>query len=350
MENDKKEASVLIIDDDKSLQFGLQRVLEKEGFKVLTALDGMQGNVTAINHTPDLILLDIGLPQINGFEVKNTLNRNPKTQDIPVIFLTAFAEVDNRLKGFNLGSDDYITKPFDINELLARVKTVLRRYHKNTEKLKVNGYQNVDMILEGSIQAMVRSLDLRDAKNPYHTSRVVLHSEVLAKALGISGDRLNRIRCGAMLHDIGKLAIPDSILNKPGPLNDEEWVIMKKHPLYAVDILSHNDAYKDYLDIPRSHHEHWDGSGYPYGLSGEQIPFEARIFSVADIYDALISERPYRKALQEAEVIEIIRRSRGTILDPAIVEIFLCHVNEIRESLHKPTLMQYPLKEILVLE
>ncbi|AJC73624.1 phosphohydrolase [Pseudothermotoga hypogea DSM 11164 = NBRC 106472] len=174
-----------------------------------------------------------------------------------------------------------------------------------------------------TIEALARAIDMRDAETYGHSERVANLTVQIAKAMGIEKEQLIHIRRGALLHDIGKLAIPDRILLKPGKLDEEEWKIMKMHPLYAQEMLSKIEYLKSALDIPLYHHERWDGNGYPFGLKGEEIPLSARIFAVVDVYDALTSDRPYRKAWTKQEAIEYIKNQSGRQFDPKVVEVFL---------------------------
>ncbi|MGA9350924.1 MAG: HD domain-containing phosphohydrolase [Anaerolineae bacterium] len=206
----------------------------------------------------------------------------------------------------------------EVTLLTQRFNAMVSSLHRSKMDL-VTAY---DTTLEG----WAKVLELRDIETEGHSQRVTDLTLRLARALGIDGDDLDHFRRGALLHDIGKMAIPDHILLKPGPLTDEEWEIMYQHPIYAVEMLHDIPFLHPALDIPRYHHEKWDGSGYPYGLKGEEIPLAGRIFAVVDVWDALCSDRPYRSAIPAEEARKIIQQESGTHFDPRIVEVFLSEV------------------------
>jgi putative two-component system response regulator len=230
------------------------------------------------------------------------------------------------LDGLEAGADDYITKPYDRHELRARLIgiTRLNRYRKllddriNIEQAHLQLLSAYDATIEGWSRAM----DLRDKETEGHTQRVTILSDKLARLAGISEDELVFVRRGALLHDIGKLGVPDAILLKSGKLTDEEWAIMRQHPQYAYDMIYPIEYLRPALDIPYSHHEKWDGNGYPQGLKGGDIPLSARIFAIIDVWDALTSDRPYRPAWDKQKTIDYIKEESGKHFDPYIVELF----------------------------
>jgi putative two-component system response regulator len=230
------------------------------------------------------------------------------------------------LDGLESGADDYITKPYDRFELRARLLgiTRLNRYRK-----LLDDRANIDMAhlqllsaYDATIEGWSRAMDLRDKETEGHTQRVTTLTEKLAKLAGISDDDLLNMRRGSLLHDIGKMGVPDSILHKPDKLTDEEWVIMRQHPQYAYDMIQPIEYLRPALDIPYCHHEKWDGSGYPRGLKGEEIPLSARIFAVIDVWDAVTSDRPYRLAWDKQKALDHIREQNGKHFDPYVVDLF----------------------------
>ena len=322
-----EKVKILIIDDDPNFLFGISRTLMKADFDVISASDGIYGIQKAQTDTPDLILLDINMPKMTGFQVKLVLNRFPATKLIPVVFLTALSDRANILSGLNL-AEDYITKPLDVDILIARLKSILRRtmigYNQALMDSKNSGFQ------VEKIQQWGQSVEMYDSGTAGHTLRVTRWAVALARSFGLGDEELENIRKGAMLHDIGKLAIPDSILNKPGPLTPEEWAIMREHSMHGYELLSPIEVLRPVLDIPHYHHERWDGLGYPSKLSGNAIPLSARIFCLVDVYDALLSKRPYKAAMTDFEVKEILKYQRGKQFDPDIVDHFLANFDLIK--------------------
>lgn len=320
-------STVLIVDDEYSGRETLESVLEGEGYNLIMAESGPQAIVKAKTFLPDVILLDVMMPGMTGFEVCERIRSDPDVAEIPIIILTALDDRDSLLTGLKAGADDFISKPFDRFELRARLIgiTRLNRYQKllqEREKLQTANRRLSDAY-EATIEGWSHAMDLRDRETEGHSRRVTELSLRLAQAMGMSDEALVHMRHGALLHDMGKIGIPDSILHKPDKLNDEEWEIMRKHPDLAFNMLNSIDYLRDALEIPYFHHERWDGSGYPQGLKGEQIPLAARIFAVADVWDALTSNRPYRPGWTREQARDYIREQSGMHFDPQVVELFL---------------------------
>lgn len=332
--------SLLLIDDDPSLLIGLDGVLKYEGYKVFTAKHGNIGIDIAREYIPDLIVCDLMMPPPNGFDVLTALSQDPKTENIPFIFLTARAFETDKIKGLHLGADDYIVKPFLKGELLARIKAVLRRKEKTTAEIGEVAKREINELRkeltnlvrasevnwEKFVDSLVHMLALRDNETEEHAWRVMELTEKTAVALNITGASLLHLRWGAILHDIGKVGIPDSILLKPGELTREERAVIMMHPQIANQILEPLGLPHETLEIPLSHHERWDGSGYPQGLAGEEIPLSARIFAIIDVWDALTHERPYRKAWSHTQSRKYILEQSGKQFDPKVVDVFLSNV------------------------
>jgi len=319
-------STILIVDDESAGRQTLESILEGQGYHLEMAENGQEALEKASQLLPDVILLDVMMPIMDGFEVCKRIRNNPALAEIPIIMLTALDERQSFLKGLESGADDYITKPYDRYELRARLLgiTRLNRYRKlvddraNIEETHLKLLSAYDATIEG----WSRALDLRDKETEGHTQRVTILTKKLAKLAGLSDDEWVNIRRGCLLHDIGKLGVPDSILHKPGKLTEEEWDIMRQHPQYAYEMILPIEYLRPALDIPYCHHEKWDGSGYPRGLKGEEIPISARIFAIIDVWDAVTSDRPYRPAWDNQKALEYIREQKGKHFDPHVVELF----------------------------
>lgn len=260
---------------------------------------------------PDLILLDIRMPRMDGYEVCQQLKFDPLTKLIPIILLTALGQIEDRIKGIDAGADDFITKPFHTAELVARVKSLLslKRY---TDEL-----ENATLVLQG----IAKVVEHRDAYTSGHCRRVGDYGAVIALSLGLGVEDVKWIRLAGMFHDLGKISIPDKLLLKPGALTPEEREIMKTHAQAGADLVHPMHTMKDILPFIRHHHERLDGSGYPDGLTAADIPLAIRILTVVDIYDALTTARPYKKAFSKNQSLDILREesARGW-WDPVVVE------------------------------
>jgi putative two-component system response regulator len=319
-------STILIVDDEYSGRETLQSILEGEGYNLVMAENGPQAIEKAKSILPDVILLDVMMPGMTGFEVCERIRNDPQVAEIPIIILTALDDRDSLLTGLKAGADDFISKPFDRFELRARLIgiTRLNRYQKlleEREKLQ-KAHKRLLEAYEATIEGWSHAMDLRDRETEGHSRRVAELTIGLAQAMNMSEEEIVHIRRGALLHDMGKIGIPDAILHKPAELSDEEWVVMQEHPQLAFQMLSAIEYLHEALEIPYFHHEKWDGSGYPQGLNGEQIPIAARIFAVADVWDALTSDRPYRPAWPREEALAYIREQSGKHFDPQVVDVF----------------------------
>lgn len=332
---------VFIVDDvPENIQVALSHLREL-GCEFSYATSGKQALERIEARPPDLILLDIMMPGMSGFDTITSLRENPSFRSIPVIFLTAKTEPEDVAKGFALGGVDYITKPFQGTELRSRVcnHLELHHYRKNLEFQVRSRTRETELLKDIVIVAMGELAEYRDPETGCHIHRTQLYVKVLAESLlefGYFEDVLTPeyiilLYKTAPLHDIGKVAIRDSILLKPGKLTFEEFEIMKKHTRYGEDVIAKLETMAGegipYLqcarDIVASHHEKYDGSGYPRGVSGDDIPLAGRIMAIADVYDALITERSYKKAFSHEKTMAIMVEGRGTHFDPRIFEAFL---------------------------
>jgi putative two-component system response regulator len=319
-------STILIVDDDVAGQLTLESILDGQGYVLEFAENGVQALEKISRLTPDIILLDVMMPGMDGFEVCRKIRATPSIAEIPIIMLTALDDKKSLMNGLEAGADDYLTKPYDRYELLARLMgiTRLNRYRKLVDE-RTNTEETHAQLLaayEATLDGWARTLDFRDKEIEGHSQRMAQLTVQLAIIARVPQNEVVHIRRGALLHDIGKLAIPDSILLKPGPLNEEEWTLMKKHPQYANEMLSSIEYLKPALDIPYCHHEKWDGSGYPRGLKGDAIPLSARLFAVVDVWYALTSDRPYRAAWTQKETLEHIQNESGKHFEPMVVDLF----------------------------
>lgn len=317
---------ILIVDDEYAGRETLQSVLEGEGYQLEMAENGPQAIEKAKKLLPDVILLDVMMPGMTGFEVCQRIRSDPEIAEIPIIVLTALDDRESLLTALKAGADDFVSKPFDRYELRARLLgiTRLNRYQKLIQERTKLQEANAQLLsaYEATIEGWSLALDLRDRETEGHSQRVTRLTADLARASGMNEEEIMHLRRGALLHDMGKIGIPDAILHKPAALTEEEWVIMRRHPQLAYDMLRSVEYLRPALEIPLNHHEKWDGTGYPRGLRGEAIPLMARLFAVVDVWDALTSDRPYRKAWSEEEARTYIREQSGKHFDPQVVELF----------------------------
>jgi len=311
---------ILIIDDEPSGRRAVESLLVDQGYGLAFACNGAEGLSLARRLEPDLIVLDVMMPEMDGLDYLRVVRGNPRLAEIPIILVTALDDRSSRLAGLEAGADDYIVKPFDRIELRTRIRTIIRlnRFRKLQQALSLT-----EEAYEATLQGWVRALDLREHELEGHSQRVAEMTVRLARVLGIEPDELVHIHRGALLHDIGKIAIPDAILRKAGPLSESEWEIMRRHPEHARSMLEPIAYLRPALQIPYCHHERWDGKGYPRGLKGEEIPRAARIFTAVDIWDALSSDRPYRAGWEGERVRAYLKANAGVIFDPAVVTTFL---------------------------
>jgi putative two-component system response regulator len=294
---DKPSMAILVADDQEPNRELLSDVLTAEGYQVICAKDGDEALSLIRSQEVDLALLDVVMPRLNGFTVCQISKSAPDTRMIPIILVTGLNRPDDRVDGAECGADDFLSKPVNKRELLARVRSLLR-LKQFTDEL-----DNAETVLF----SLALSIEAKDPYTGGHCNRLSKYCIRLAERLGLAEDLRVALRRGALIHDIGKLAVPEQILLKPGPLTPEERIIMQQHSIAGERICSPLRSFRQVLPIIRHHHERWDGSGYPDGLKGEQIPLTARILQVTDVYDALTTDRPYRKALPTEEALAILR-------------------------------------------
>ncbi|HKW87229.1 MAG TPA: HD domain-containing phosphohydrolase [Candidatus Acidoferrales bacterium] len=291
-------AKILVVDDEASARDGLELLLRKQGYEVRSTGDGRGALAECTAFQPDLILLDVMMPGLDGFEVCRQLKAKPETRLIPVVLVTGLSERDDRIEGINVGADDFLNKPIDVSELNARVRSLLR-LKSFTDEL-----ENAEAVLF----SLALSIEARDPYTHGHCARLAEFSARLGGHLGLPPEEIKALRRAGIVHDVGKVVVPDAILLKRGPLSAKERSLMREHPAVGERICAPLKTFRLVLPIIRHHHERWNGTGYPDGLAGEAIPFTARILQVVDVYDALTTHRPYRPALPPAEAWEVIRK------------------------------------------
>lgn len=325
-------SNVLIVDDNSDNLDVLSGVL-RPFYKVKAAINGELALKIAAKNKPDIILLDIMMPGLDGYEVCRRLKSDPTLSDVPVIFVTAKSEIKDEQEGFKLGAVDYITKPISVPIVLARVKTHLALYDQQRElgRLVNERTRELDDTRLEVIRRLGCAAEYKDNETGMHVIRMSWYSKFLAEQLDANDTWVELLYNAAPMHDIGKIAIPDRVLLKPGKLDKDEWEIMKKHVEFGVDILGTHDAELLTMarEIAQYHHEKWDGSGYPKGLKGKEIPLSARIVAIADVFDALTSERPYKKAWTVEAATSLLEEEAGKHFDPDLVPVFLTCLDKV---------------------
>lgn len=351
---------ILIVDDEQAVRDILCEALAAFGYETRSAADAKTALDQARAMRFDLVLSDIDMPEISGVELLRELKRD--AEDLDVVMVTGVIDADTAVRTIRDGASDYVTKPFNLEEVRLVVERTLekrrlivenRAYqadleakvdertralrHKTDEVARL--YDELENSYETTLRSLVTALDFRDNETQGHSLRVVEYTMTVAKRLGIREPELTWIRRGALLHDVGKIGIPDAILRKPGKLTDDEWDVMKKHPEMGYEMLREIQFLERALDIVLCHQERYDGSGYPAGLAGEQIPLGARIFAVVDTFDAMTSDRPYRAALSIDDARVEVQKFAGRQFDPAVADAFLAIPaatwRAIREQVHR---------------
>lgn len=289
---------ILVVDDHASSRLTAVALLSVEGYEVLEADSGITALECVSARNPDLILLDVMMPGMDGFEVCQRLKQDEQTRLIPVIFITALCDRRSRIRGIEVGGDDFISKPFDQLELAARVRSLVRQKRLNED------LDHAEQVLF----SIARAVESRDPNTGDHCERLATLGKAFGEYLNLTRTEIRDLIWGSYLHDIGKIGIPDAILLKQGKLTPDEWEIMRKHVEIGVKICMPLRTMRGVTPIIRHHHERWDGSGYPDGLAALEIPYLAQVFQLIDIYDALTSERPYKQAFTPQQALDIIHQ------------------------------------------
>ncbi|CCH48894.1 HD domain-containing phosphohydrolase [Pseudodesulfovibrio piezophilus] len=338
---------ILVVDDEDRNRRLLEALLIPEGYSVKLAKDGYEGVEFSVKYSPAVILMDVMMPGISGFVATKQIKENPQTGIIPVVMVTSLDDVSDRVQALESGADDFLTKPVDRTELLARVRTLVKlkdyseqliHYHQELEREVERKTAQLSKALEklrsSSLQTIFRlsrTAEFKDEDTGAHIQRMSHYSAAIALEMGLSDTVAEHILYAAPLHDIGKIGIPDRILLKPGKLDPDEWEIMKRHTTIGARILEGDPSGILRLGevIALNHHERWDGKGYPRGLAGRKIPLAARIVSIADVFDALLSPRPYKEAFSVDKTLEIMAGMRGTNFDPDVSDAFMRILDKI---------------------
>jgi putative two-component system response regulator len=316
---EKINGTVLVADDHGPNRALFEEMLTAAGFTVFTASDGASALRIFESARPDLVLLDVMMPHPHGFEVCERIKSNKDTCLTPVILITALSNTEDRVRGITAGADDFLTKPVDRSELLARVRSLLK-LKAHTDELER---------AESVLFALARSIEGKDPYTQDHCARLSDYASRLGERLRLPPDQLTALHRAGIVHDIGKVAVPDAILLKPGRLTEDEWAIMRQHPVVGERICAPLKSFRLVLPIIRHHHEKLDGTGYPDGLKGEEIPITARILQIVDVYDALTTVRPYKRALSGVEALEIMGQEvRRGWWDINIFSEFTCLIAE----------------------
>jgi putative two-component system response regulator len=332
---DIKSASLLIVDDEPVNVKLLEKMLSACGYQNFRSTSDPRDVIGICEDTlPDLILLDINMPYLDGYQVMAQLKEHNVAKDTPVLMLTAQADQSSRIQALEMGARDFVSKPFDRVELLARIRNLLevsllhRKVKEQNRSLEHKVRERTKELEDTRLEItrrLGRAAEYRDNETGLHIIRMSKMSQLLGLSAGMSDREANLLLHASPMHDIGKIGIPDSILQKPGKLNPEEWEIMKTHAEIGAEILSGDESelLKTARMIALTHHEKWDGSGYPRGLKGEEIPLVGRIVALSDVFDALTSERPYKKAWPVDDAVKFISENSGIHFDPGLVQHFM---------------------------
>jgi cyclic di-GMP phosphodiesterase len=349
--------SILIVDDEEAIREIVATLLEGQGYRC-TAVSNARAAIEHVKrHSTDLVLSDMVMPEMDGLHLLSWLRTYD--QDIPVIMVTAMHDVLTALEAIRHGAYDYILKPFEKDQLFMSVRRALehrwlvlenRNYQRNLENLVErrtgelqHALEQLERSYDETLEALGGALDLKDAETEGHCKRVTAFTIAISKSMNVDSGLLAHIARAAFLHDIGKMAIPDRILRKPGPLTDEERTIMRTHCEIGYNMLVRIPFLHEAAEIVLAHQEYYDGSGYPRGLREEGIPLGARIFAIADALDAMISDRPYRKALSVDHARQEIERCSGTQFDPKVVAVFLAMPDSLWLDLRENALAPFRL-------
>ena len=347
--------TVLVVDDTPANLTLLANLLNKT-YRVLLAHSGAKALEIAARTPPDVVVLDVMMPAMDGYEVCRRLKADARTCDAPVLFLTALSQPADEAQGFAAGGADFIQKPFHPQTVLARVAThaqvkawrdALRDRNAWLQDELVERVREVERLRDTTLFVMISLAEFRDQETGNHVRRTQEYVRSLAswltteapRPIALSAHEIDQLARSAPLHDIGKVAIPDAVLLKPGPLTPDEWAVMRTHPLHgwellrrASDRIGEQGLFLTYaMEIARHHHEKWDGSGYPDGLAGEAIPLSARLMAAADVYDALISRRPYKEPMSHEAALEWMRSQSGSHFDPSVIEALQAIQHRLRQ-------------------
>lgn len=330
MRTERAEPLILVVDDDAKNSMVIEAMLKPLGCQIAVATNGTEALDIARLSPPDVILMDIAMPGIDGYEAVRQMRQCSALEHTPIVMVTALHGVDSRVESLKAGADDYLLKPVDVRELRARVETlVCKKVQLDSKHRELrNALKCIrDSASESVAQIIIKAIEAYDVETGLHVKRIRHYTEAIAKAVGLPAADAELMGIAAQLHDVGKIGVDDSVLRKRGKLSVHERELMCRHAAIGADLLSKSDLplMRIAARITASHHEKWDGSGYPDGLSGETIPIEGRIVAVADCFDALTSDRCYREtgAYSANQAFEIMQSERGTHFDPRVLDAFL---------------------------
>ncbi len=335
-------ARILIVDDEKRNVSLLETLLQAEGYATLAAATGSDALAVAAAEAPDLILLDIMMPGMDGFETVARLKADPRTKSVPVIMVTSLDDRISKLRALQAGAEEFLTKPIDRADLGVRVRNLLRlkeygdflvNHNRLLEQQVRERTAQLEEAYREAVFTLVRAAEHKDEETGHHVRRISHYCHELAQAMGLDGEFSDAIYHASPMHDVGKIGIPDNILLKSGALTSGEWGVMKTHCALGASILASGTSPYVRLgaEIALNHHERWDGSGYPHGIQGAAIPLAARIMQICDVYDALRSQRPYKPPFDHDRAVDILIRGDGRTrpehFDPAVLNAFTAHAD-----------------------
>jgi putative two-component system response regulator len=321
---------VVVVEDEPTQRTLLTRALQAEGYDVLANADGESGLETIIAYSPDLVLLDLNLPRMDGFEVCRRLRTDPVTATLPVIVITAHTSMADMVAALDAGADDFLAKPVQQAELFARMRSAMRL------RRSIASLERATQI----VAALANAVEAKDVGLVHHCRWLAYHAARVGAEVGLRGEELEAVAYGALLHDVGKIGVPEHLLRKEGPLSEEEWNVMRRHPEIGERICQPLAASRAFAPIIRHHHERFNGKGYPDGLRGRQIPLGARIVAIADAYEAMVHGRPYQPAQPHSLAADELIRLRGLQFDPELVPVFLDELE--RDTAGVPPLVTLP--------
>jgi putative two-component system response regulator len=312
-------ATILVVEDDAGNRALLTHLLEREGYRVHATSDGESGLAAVETTAPDLILLDVGLPGLDGFELTRRLRLDPGLVTLPILLLTGRTDPADLVTGLDAGADDFITKPFAQAELSARIRSALRL------RRALVGMEAAHAV----VTALANAVEAKDVQTEHHCERLALLAGRLGTRLGLEPAELDAVTYGALLHDVGKIGVPDHLLTKQGPLTEDEWALVRRHPEIGERICTPLRSFAAFGPIIRHHHERWDGAGYPGMLRGEKIPIGARIVGLVDAFDAMTHDRPYRDARSLEQALDALGMEAGHQFDPGLTTLFVDEIGRM---------------------
>lgn len=320
---------ILVIESEATQRQQMTRLLEHEGYEVLALADGETGLRAIVEHAPQLVVLELNLPRLDGYEICRQLRADPVTATLPVIIVAAHSTLDHTIAALDAGADDFLAKPIQQAELLARMRSAIRL------RRAITSLERATQI----VAALANAVEAKDAKLVHHCRWLAHHAARVGAQVGLRGEELEAVAYGALLHDVGKIGVPEYLLRKEGPLSDDEWEVMRRHPEIGERICRPLRASRAFAPIIRHHHERFNGKGYPDQLRGRRIPLGARIVAVADAYEAMVHGRAYQPARSHSLAAEELYRLRGLQFDPELVPIFLDELERDTRGVPPPVVL-----------